>query len=270
MGFADFSKRLLAFLFAAVGLGVFSPAALAADVTDIGFVDQAALSNLGAFTAANRQLAAYKAQLDQEFARRMRGVRDQDTQSRIAAEFQGRLAQKQRALFGPLFARAQVAIASVASSKNLSVIVDKRIVIFGGEDVTSSVIALLTGPGDPIPPVNSPPPSSVGYVDQAQIDAVPALKAANDDFAKFQAAEQQAAQAKLKAAKSDADRQAVLRDYQAALGDKQKQEIAPLVDKTRDTIAEVAKKRGLLLVIDRSNLIYGGTDITSDVTSALK
>jgi outer membrane protein len=62
----------------------------------------------------------------------------------------------------------------------------------------------------------------------------------------------------------------VLKDYQAALADKQKQEIQPLVDQTRDAIAGVARKRGLLLVIDRSNLIYGGTDITSDVTSALK
>ena len=148
--------------------------------------------------------------------------------------------------------------------------VDKRIVIVGGQDVTSSVVDLLTGPGDPIPPVNTPPPSSVGYVDQTQIDAIPKLKAANDDFQKFQADQQTQAQAKLKSAKTDADRQQVLKDYQSALADKQKQEIAPLVDQTRSAIAGVAKKRGLLLVIDRSNLIYGGTDITSDVTSALK
>lgn len=258
--------------FSGIGLLLTSlaPATLAADVTDIGFVDQASLSNIPPFTVANRQLAGYKTQLDREFARRMRGVRDQNTQARIAQEFQNRLGQRQNALFGPLFARARVAIASVASSKNLSVIVDKRIVIFGGQDVTSNVVQLLTGPGDPIAPVSSPPPSSVGFVDQAQIDAVPSLKAANDDFAKYQAAQQQAAQAKLKGAKNDTDRQQILKSYQAALADKQKQDIAPLVDKTRATIETVAKKKGLLLVIDRSNLIFGGTDITSDVTSALK
>jgi outer membrane protein len=263
-------KRLLAFSVTLLALGVFAPQTVAADVTDIGFVDQAALSNIGPFTSANRQLAGYKAQLDREFAKRMRGVRDQSTQARIAQDFQQRLGQRQRSLFGPLFARAQVAIASVASSKNLSVIVDKRIVIFGGQDVTNDVVKLLTGPGDPIAPVSSPPPSSVGFVDQTQIDAVPSLRDANEDFQKFQAGQQQQAQAKLKNAKSDSDRQQILKDYQKALGDKQKQEITPLVDKTRDTIAGVAKKKGLLLVIDRSNLIYGGTDITSDVTSALK
>jgi Skp family chaperone for outer membrane proteins len=266
----DVRRLTVAFGAALASAAIFAPQTLAADVTDIGFVDQSALASIPSFTDANRQLASYKAQLDRQFAARMRAVHDRNVQARIAQEFQNKLATRQRDLFGPLFQRAQVAIASVASSKNLSVVVDKRIVIFGGQDVTGSVVALLAGPGDPIPPVNTPPPSSVGFVDQAQIDQVPRLKSANDDFQKFQADEQQQAQNKVKAAKTDADRQQVLKDYQAALADKNKQEIAPLVDRTRDVIADVAKKRGLLLVIDRSNLIYGGTDITSDVTSALK
>jgi Skp family chaperone for outer membrane proteins len=247
-----------------------APATLAADVTDIGYVDQAALSSIPSFVEANKQLAGYKAGLDRDFAKSMKGVRDQNTQARIAQQFQNKLAQHQHDVFEPLFERARVAIASVASSKNLSVVVDKRIVIFGGQDVTSSVVDLLNGPGDPIPPVNTPPPSSVGFVDQSQIDALPKLKAANDDFQKFQADQQQQAQAKMKNAKTDADKQQVLKDYQSALNDKQKQEIQPLVDATRNAISDVAKKRGLLLVIDRSNLIYGGTDITADVTSELK
>jgi len=74
----------------------------------------------------------------------------------------------------------------------------------------------------------------------------------------------------MKNARTDSDKQQVLKDYQSAVNDKQKQEIQPLVDQTRDAISDVAKKRGLLLVIDRSNLIYGGTDITTDVTSELK
>ncbi len=264
------ARLLCAFAALTLAATVLAPASLAADVTDIGFVDQAALSNIPSFTSANRDLQNYKSQLDRQFAQRMRRVRDQTTQARIAQEFQNKLAQHQRQLFGPLFARAQVAIASAASSKNLSVVVDKRIIVYGGQDVTGSVVQLLAGPGDPIPPVSTPPPSSVGFVDQSQVDAVPKLKSANDDFQKYQADQQQAAQGKLKGAKSDADRQGVLKTYQAALADKQKQEIQPLVDRTRDVIADVARKKGLLLVIDRSNLIYGGTDITADVTSALK
>ncbi len=271
MNYPAFSHRLgTALATVALVTAAFAPAGLAADVTDIGFVDQAALSSIPSFLSANRQLAGYKVQLDRQFAHQVRGTHDSGTQARIAQQFQNRLAQRQRDLFGPLFQRAQVAIASVASSKNLSVVVDKRIVVFGGQDVTGNVEQLLNGPGDPIPPVSSPPPSSVGYVDQAQIDTIPKLKSANDDFQKYQAAQQQQAQSKLRQAKNDADRQAVLKAYQATLAEKQKQTIAPLVDQTRNAIADVAKKKGLLLVIDRSNLIYGGTDITTDVTTALK
>lgn len=268
---SDYLRRLRRGAVAAVALLLLAtPLLAAADVTDVGFVDQGRLASMRSFVDANRQLAGYKATLDRQFAARIRGTRNPNDQQRIAQEFQNRLADRQRQLLAPLFARAQVAIASVASSKNLSVVVDKRIVIVGGQDVTQAVIDLLGGVGDPVPPVNTPPPSSVGFVDQLQIDAVPKLKTANDDFAKFRADQQQQTQAKLKAAKSDTERQQIIQAYQKTLADKQHQEIDPLVDQTRNVIAQVAKKRGLVLVIDKTNLIYGGTDITSDVTSALK
>jgi Skp family chaperone for outer membrane proteins len=247
-----------------------APAALAAELNDVGFVDQGRLASTKAFADANRQVAGYKVTLDRQFAARIKGVHKPSDQQRIAQEFQNKLAAKQRELFGPLFARAQVSIASVASSKNLSVIVDKRIVIVGGQDVTQDVLDLFSGVGDPVPPVNTPPPSNVGFIDQTQIDTVPKLKTANDDFAKFRVDQQQQTQVKLKGAKTDAERQQIVQAFQKAVADKQHQEIDPLVDQTRNVIAQVARKRGLLLVIDKTNLIYGGTDITSDVTSALK
>jgi outer membrane protein len=247
-----------------------APSVLAAEFTDVGYVDQAKLASIKSFNDANRQLAVYKAGLDKQFAQRMRGIKNPADQQRIAQEFQGKLAAKQRDVLAPLFTKAQVAIASVASRKNLSIIVDKQIIIVGGQDVTDAVIDLLNGVGEPVPPVNTPPPSSIGYVDQTQIDVVPKMKSANDEFAKFRADQQQQAQAKMKSAKTDVDRQAVITAMQKALTDKQKQLIDPLVEQTRGVIADVAKKKNLVLVIDKINRIYGGTDITSDVTSALK
>ena len=264
-------RRLGTAFFALIAMAaIFAPATLAADVIDIGFVDQAKLSSLRQFGDANRQLASYKAGLDKQFAARIRGVKQQADQARIAQEFQKKLADKQRDLFAPLFAKAQVAIASVASSKNLSIVVDKQIIIVGGQDITGQVMDLLSGVGEPVPPVNTPPPSDVGYVDQTAIDTVPRLKSANDDFAKFQADQQQQAQAKLRAAKTDAERQQIAQAVQKTLTDKRKQVIDPLVDQTRNVIADVAKKHNLILVIDKINRIYGGTDITTDVTNALK
>jgi outer membrane protein len=177
---------------------------------------------------------------------------------------------KQRELFGPLFGKAQVAIASVASSKNLSVIVDKRIVVFGGTNITQQVVDLLSGAGDPVPPVSTPAPSSVGYVDENAISQLPKVQQAQADFVKFKNDEDKSAQAKMRAAKTDADREAVLKDYKSTLDAKQDQTIKPVADQAKSVIADVAKKKNLVLVIDRASIIYGGQDITSDVTAAIK
>ena len=268
MNYARNGSRIAALAAFTLAL-VSAPAVLAADNADIGFVDQAAISALPAFAAAKRQIDGYGIGLQRQYMARARNASSAE-QQRLSGEFQQKVADKQREVLAPLFRRAQIAIASVASSKNLSVVVDKQIVIVGGQDITGSVRDLLTGVGDPVPPVNTPPPSTVGYVDQTQIDALPSIKSVADDFQKFKAAQDQQAAAKFKTAKDQAARDAIMKDYQKALTDKQTQTLKPLVDKTRDAMTSVAQKRGLILVIDRGNVIYGGTDITADVTSALK
>jgi outer membrane protein len=263
-----FARFLIAVVLIAAMLA--APRALAADNLDIGFVDQSALAAIPRFAAANRQIAAYKAELDREFAQAVRAARSSDDQARIAQDFQNRFAERQRALLGPLFARAQVAVASIASSKNLSVVLDKRIVIYGGQDITKDVIDLVTGIADPVPPVSTPPPSRVGFIDQTQINALPAFKTAEDTFAKFQADQQRAAQEKMRGARSDSDRSKIMTDYQSSMAAEQKSTLQPLIDRTTSVVADVAQKRNLILVVDRGNIIYGGTDVTADVTAALK
>ena len=247
-----------------------TPRALGADVTDIGYVDQEALASIPRFATANRQVAAYKADLDRQFAQQMRAARSAADQARITQDFQQRYAERQRQILGPQFARAQVAVASIAASRGLSVVLDKRIVIFGGQDITKNVVDLVNGIADPVPPVNTPPPSRVGWIDQAQINALPSVKAAEETFAKAQADQQRQAQDKMKDAKTDADRQKIMTDYQTAVAAEQKKDIQPIIDHTKSVVTDVAHKRNLILVVDRGNIIYGGTDVTADVTAALK
>ena len=256
----------LALLIASIGM----PRVLAADVTDIGFLDQSQLANIPSFTDANRKFASFRANLQREFEGRARKARSQADQQKLASEFQSRLVDEQRRTFGPLFAAAQTAVASIASSKALSVVVDKRIVILGGQDITKNVIDLLNSPGSPVPPVNTPPPSSVGWVDQSQIDQLDQFKNAQAAFVKFGQDQRKTAQDKLRGAKTDADRNKIYTDYQKALDSEREQVVTPLVNKTRAAIEDVAKKKGLLLVIDRSSLIFGGTDVTPDVVAVLK
>jgi outer membrane protein len=261
--------RAAALAFALGAAILATPAIGATDVTDIGALDQAALANVPSFQAANKQLNSYGTDLQKQYVGRARKA-SQAEQQRLANEFQGKMAERQRQLFGPLFAKAQVAIASVASSKNLSVVVDKRIVVVGGQDITNNVRDLLSSVGDPVPPVSTPPPSKVGFVDQSAIDQTPKVKAVTDAFVKFKTDQDKAAADKLKGAKTDADRETILKDYRKTLDDKQTQTLKPMVDTTRSAISDVAKAKGLILVIDKGNIVFGGTDITKDVTEKLK
>jgi outer membrane protein len=261
--------RAVALAFALGAAILATPAIGANEVTDIGSLDQQALAALPQFQAANKQLNAYGAGLQKQYLGRAQHAA-QSEQQRLAGEFQSRMADKQRQLFGPLFGRAQVAIASVASSKNLTVVVDKRIVVFGGQDITNNVKELLTGVGDPVPPVTTPPPSKVGYVDQSAIDQTSKVKSATDDFLKFKQDQDKAAADKLKGAKTAADRDTILKDYRKTLDDQQNKTLKPVVDATRGAIGEVAKAKGLILVVDKGNIVFGGVDITKDVTDKLK
>ena len=261
--------RAAALAFALGAAIVATPAIGATDVTDIGSLDQAALAALPSFQIANKQLNDYGNSLRKQYIGRAQHA-SQGDQQKLAGEFQSKMADKQRQLFGPLFNKAQIAIASVASSKNLSVVVDKRIVVFGGQDITSSVRDLLSSVGDPVPPVSTPPPSKVGYVDQAAIDQTPKVKAATDEFAKFKNDQDKIAADKLKTAKTVADRDTILKDYRKTLDDKQNQTLKPIVDSTRSAISDIAKSKGLILVVDKGNIVFGGTDITKDVTEKLK
>ena len=247
-----------------------APAAIAADLTDVGFIDQAAIGSLPQFQRANGEVAQYKAQLDAQYAAATKG-KSQNDQARIAQQYQQKFFTKQRDVLGPLFGRARAAIAQVSSSDKLSVVVDKRIVVFGGQDITKNVIDLVNGPGQVVPPSATPPPSEIGFVDQNQIDQVPKIKQANDDFMKYAADQRQNAMKQMQSAKNNPQQQQqIFQTYQKALSSQQDKTLKPLVDQTRTAMAKVAKQKDLILVVDRTDVIYGGTDITSDVQNALK
>lgn len=243
--------------------------AVAADLTDVGFVDQADVANLPVFVSANRALAAYKAQLDGQYNAQMRRARSDADRQQVSMQFQQQLNDKQREIVGPLLQRAQLAIAAVSATRNLSVVVDKRIVIYGGQDITKDVEAVFASSQAIAPPSATPPPSEIGFVDQSVLDGVPKVQNANTAMNQFETTQRQIFSAKLAQAKNAADKQQILQQFNKTVSDKQDQLLKPLVDQTRNATTSVARKKNLLLVIDKADVIYGGTDITTDVQNAL-
>lgn len=263
-------KRVFTSLALALVLGAaLAPAAIASDLTDIGYLDQSALASLPAFLSANEQLAAYKQQLDQQFAVAMRGAKTDADKQRITMQFQQEFSDKQNVLLGPLYQRAQLAIADVAAARKLSIVVDKRIVIYGGQDITKDVVSDVRGSQALAPPPGTPPPSVIGFVDQSALANAAAVKSASEKLQKFQQQQQPIYAAKFKAAKNDVDKQQVMADYNKTIQDEQDKLLKPLVSETKSATAAVARKKNLLLVIDRADVVFGGTDITQDVQNAL-
>lgn len=259
------------FIFAAAMLaGVqAAPGAIAADLTDVGYVDQSDIANLPVFVSANRQLATYKAQLDGQFSAQMRRARTDAAKQQLAMQFQQRLNDKQRDVVGPLLQRVQLAIAAVSASRNIAVVVDKRVVIYGGQDITKDVETIFSSPQAISPPAASPPPAEIGYVDQNVLDGLPKVQTANNAMNQFETTQRQLYSAKIAQAKSNSDKQQILQQYNKLISDKQDELLKPLVDQTKAATTAVARKKNLLLVVDRADVVYGGTDITSDVQNAL-
>jgi outer membrane protein len=246
-----------------------TPQVLATDIADIGIVDQAALGNLKQFQDAKTQFGQIQSQLSAQFQAAIKG-KSQADQQRISNDFRGRLATEQHRLFDPLIGRANAAIAQVAANKSLSVVVDKQVVIFGGYDITKDVTMLLNQPGQIVPPVNTPPPSEIGYVDRSQIDQLPKMKAATDQFVQFQNQLRAQLSSQITPKTPPDQRQKIIASYQKQLLDEKTKVLQPLVDQTDKAIASVAKSKGLLLVVNSESRVYGGTDVTADVVKALQ
>ncbi len=86
-------------------------------------------------------------------------------------------------------------------------------------------------------------------------------------------------QAEVQAAKQDFDTKTAnmndkeKQDYyiqvQQRLNQKQQELIGPIFDKVDAAIKQVADSKGLSVVLDKGNVIYGGQDITDEVTKKL-
>ena len=262
------SPKALSVAFGLLLVFALTPRVLATDITDVGIVDQAAIGALKPFQDAQAQFAQFRQQLSGQFQAAIKG-RSQADQQRIFADFNQRMAARQQQLFQPLLGRAQAAVAFVAANKNLGVVVDKQIVIFGGQDITKDVINMLNQPAPIAQPLASPPPSEIGYVDQQQIDQLPKVKKANDDFIRFRQTLQTQLNQQL-AGKPQDQKQQIVATFNQKLADEQKKVVQPMVDQTQNAVSAIAKQKKLLLVIDSNNRVYGGTDVTADVVKALQ
>lgn len=69
---------------------------------------------------------------------------------------------------------------------------------------------------------------------------------------------------------NDQEKQRYYQQTQERLANKEKELMDPLLKKIEASIKKVADKKGLSVVVDKSTVIYGGVDITEEVSKAVQ
>ena len=102
---------------------------------------------------------------------------------------------------------------------------------------------------------NAAPTSDIGVVDQQK------LKSTADEMQKDFDAKS--------AGMSDAEKEKLFNDMQQQFNQKRTFIEKDMEDQVTSAVKSVASQKGLSLVVDKSAVLYGGTDITKEVTDAL-
>ena len=165
----------------------------------------------------------------------------------------------------PLQQRQEAAILKISRDHKLTVMLDKRIVVYGVADYTDEVKKLFQSKeeikvGDEVDTSKSP----IGYFDQ---DVVRSLKVFQLVSAQVQR-KQIELMKKLEEAKNKvtpAELQVLQNNARGELEAYQEQVMTELFSKVNDSVKEVAEGQGLALVLDKQHVLQGGRNMTSEV-----
>jgi outer membrane protein len=126
-------------------IAIANPTTTYATSSPVGVVNYQLLLQQHPDTAQAQE--AYNADIKQaqdDFNTKSAGMNDQDKKA-LYQQIQQDLQKKQQELLNPIRDKVNAAIKEVADAKGLSVVVDKSVTIYGGQDITSDVLKKITG-----------------------------------------------------------------------------------------------------------------------------
>ena len=119
--------------------------AFAAPASGIGYVDLPLLvSNHPDVAVVEKTMKAYVEATQKEFAEKSVNMNNQDKQN-LYNQLNQQLASKERVLMGAIQTKVAAAVKEVAEKKGLTLVVDKKLALYGGEDITAEVERKLSG-----------------------------------------------------------------------------------------------------------------------------
>lgn len=117
---------------------------------------------------------------------------------------------------------------------------------------------------------NAAPTSDIGVVDQREVISANSTLAANYQQKMKETADEMQKDFDAKSeGMSDSEKEKLFADMQQQFNQKRQAIEKDMDDQVTGAVKSVASKKGLALVVDKSAVIYGGTDITKEVTDSL-
>lgn len=133
-----------------------------------------------------------------------------------------------------------------------------------------SIVGIAMSQNEQLQVAGAAPASSVGVVDyQALMAQHPDMATAQAEF-EAAAAEAQKNFDEKAATMNDKEKQDYFVQLQQNLGVKEQSLIEPIRKKVEAAIKAVADKKGLSVVVDKNQVVYGGQDITQEVVKNFK
>ena len=236
-------------------------------VKKVASIDEAVIYKLDEFKNAEEELKKFAEERKKKLLEEGKD-KSPDEQQKLSQQFQMELQKKQNELLNPLKEKARAAVANAAKDKGVTVVLDKKIVVYGVPDITDDVKTLMTSGGELSYPkeeadVETAP---VGYFDQGIVRSLKVFQQGEAELIQ----ERNKMLAEWKASLGDkkptpAEIQGIQKTIETRLQSIQEQKFSPLLKAVTDSVEEVAKKEGLSLVLDTQHVMYGGRNLTENV-----
>ena len=233
----------------------------------VGAVDLEVLMGLDEFKKAQKDIDKLSDDFRKEAESKLpKNPRDWKKADQIwLTEKRTEVQKKQNAIMEPLQQRKEAAVLKISRDHKLTVMLDKRIVVYGVADYTDEVKKVFQGKdeikvGDEVDTSKSP----TGHFDQ---DVVRSLKV-------FQLVETQVQRKQIELMKkleeaqksvSPAELEVLKNNASGELEAYKEQLVTELFSKVNDSVKEVAESQGLALVLDKAHVLQGGRNMTSEV-----
>lgn len=244
-------------------------------IKKVASIDESVIYQMDMFTSAQKELDAWAEKRSKELADQAKNKKTDEEKAELFKTYQAELEIKTNETLNPLKEKARVAVANAAKKQGATVILDKKIVVYGVPEITDEVKKLLeSGAELKYPEENKEQEADkapIGYFDQDIVRNLKIFKEVEGELYQERARLLQKMREELTKAEqagnkvSPAEIQAMTKSVEARLESLQQQRMAPLVKQVTDSVEQVAKAEGLSLVLDTQHVMYGGRNMTEMV-----